>query len=37
MTFERLTNLKKSKHLKFRDGEEKRLEDLAKQTYHKGI
>ena len=30
MTFERLTNIKKSKHLKFKDEEEKRLHDLAK-------
>lgn len=36
MTFERLTSLKKSKHLKFREEEETRLE-LAKQTYHKRI
>lgn len=37
MTFERLTSLKKSKHLKFRDEKEKQLDELAKQTYHKRI
>ena len=37
MTFERLTSLKKSKHLQFRDEEEKRLDELAKHTYYKRI
>ena len=37
MTFERLASLKMSKHLKFRDKEGKRLDELAKQTYHKRI
>ena len=37
MTFERVTSLKKSKQLQFRDNEEKRLDEVAKQTYHKRI